>query len=59
MTGKRLLTALRAYQDLHRNGTIALTRSERIEGETEVLNIEVDDLHTYLVGPSALVVHNK
>lgn len=42
-----------------RNGTIALTRSERIEGETEVLNIEVDDLHTYLVGPSALVVHNK
>lgn len=46
----------------HLNGrdhVFALTRSERVEGSIEVLNIEVDDLHTYLVGPHALVVHNK
>ncbi len=37
-------------------GLVAISTRER---KTEVFNLSVEDLHTYLVGPSQVVVHNQ
>jgi len=41
------------------NGLEALGPTERINGDVEVWNVEVEDLHTYFVGERKLLVHNK
>ena len=41
------------------NGFINISSIKRLEGEIEVFNFEVEKFHTYLVGTTGLVVHNK
>lgn len=52
--------ALLAEDHVHTmNGVEALGPTERVDGDVEVWNIEVEDLHTYFVGERKLLVHNK
>jgi len=46
-------------QVLTKDGAASVTKSEKKEGQETVYNLEVQELHNFLVGDSGVVVHNN